>query len=90
MTAPRRQAGLLAGGLVVVITAGLAAADISPSTPWRHLYLLPVVLAGLRFGVAGGLVAAVGAVLAFGPFVLREPRLEYRARPPASLIRRSS
>jgi signal transduction histidine kinase len=72
VTAPRRQAALLAGGLVVVITAGLAAADVSPSTPWRHLYLLPIVLAGLRFGVAGGLVAAVGAVLAFGPFVLRE------------------
>src|SRR5438445_163836 len=72
VTAPRRQAALLAGGLVVVITAGLAAADVSPSTPWRHLYLLPVLLAGLRFGVAGGLVAAVGAVLAFGPFVLRE------------------
>ena len=72
MTVPRRQAALLAGGLVVVITAGLAAADVSPSTPWRHLYLLPVVLTGLRFGVAGGLVAAGGAVLAFGPFVLRE------------------
>ena len=50
MTAPRRQAALLASGLVVVITAGLAAADVSPSTPWRHLYLVPVVLAGLRFG----------------------------------------
>jgi two-component system sensor histidine kinase KdpD len=50
----------------------LAAADTAPATPWRHLYLVPVVLAGVRFGVAGGLVAALGGVLAFGPFVLRE------------------
>src|SRR5207244_13546768 len=63
---------LLVAGLVVVITAGLAAADGSPSTPWRHLYLLPVLLAGLRFGVAGGLIAALGAVLGVGPFVLRQ------------------
>jgi len=50
----------------------LAAADVAPATPWRHLYLVPVALAGLRFGVAGGLVAALGATLAFGPLVLRE------------------
>ena len=72
MTASGRRTALLVAGLVVVITAGLAAADGSPSTPWRHLYLLPVLLAGLRFGVAGGLIAALGAVLGVGPFVLRE------------------
>jgi two-component system sensor histidine kinase KdpD len=72
VTAAGRRTALLAAGLVVVVTAGLAAADVSPSTPWRHFYLVPVVLAGLRFGVAGGLVAALGAVLGFGPFVLRE------------------
>jgi two-component system sensor histidine kinase KdpD len=68
----RGRTALLAALLVVAVTAGLAAADASPSTPWRHLYLVPVLVAGLRFGVAGGLVAALGAVLAFGPFVLRE------------------
>jgi two-component system sensor histidine kinase KdpD len=57
---------------VVAITAALAAVDASPAAPWRHLYLLPVVLAGLRFGVPGGLLAAVGAALAFGPFILKE------------------
>src|SRR5438093_2620319 len=72
VTASGRPTALLVAGLVVVITAGLAAADGSPSTPWRHLYLLPVLLAGLRFGVAGGLIAALGAVLGVGPFVLRE------------------
>src|SRR5207247_3482291 len=32
----------------------------------------PRAAAGLRFGVAGGLIAALGAVLGVGPFVLRE------------------
>jgi signal transduction histidine kinase len=62
---------VLATALMVGVTA-LAAADVSPSTPWRHLYLAPVALAALRFGVAGGLLAALGAALAFGPLVLRE------------------
>jgi two-component system, OmpR family, sensor histidine kinase KdpD len=58
--------------MLIAVTAALAAANMTPGTPWRHLYLVPVVLAGLRFGAAGGFVAALGAVLAFGPFVLRE------------------
>src|SRR5213594_4297400 len=77
--APRRavrtagaRTALLATALVIVVTASLAAAGVSPSTPWRHLYLVPVVLAALRFGAAGGLLTALGAALAFGPFVLRE------------------
>ena len=70
-TAGARTA-LLATALVIVVTASLAAAGVSPSTPWRHLYLVPVVLAALRFGAAGGLLTALGAALAFGPFVLRE------------------
>jgi signal transduction histidine kinase len=68
----RRQTAALAAAIVVATTVGLALGDVSPATPWRHLYLLAVVAAGLVFGVAGGLVAAVGSVLAFGPFVLRE------------------
>ncbi len=54
------------------ITAGLAIADVSPATPWRHLYLLPVAVLALRRGLAAGLLAALGGALAFGPFVLRE------------------
>jgi len=68
---PGRTA-LLATTLLIVVTGALAIADVSPSTPWRHLYLAPVVLIAVRFGVAGGLLAALGAALAFGPFVLRE------------------
>ena len=58
--------------MLIAVTAALAAADVTPATPWRHLYLVPVVLAGVRLGVGGGLVTALAAVLAFGPFVLRE------------------
>jgi two-component system, OmpR family, sensor histidine kinase KdpD len=72
VSAARVRRALLPAGILIGVTAALAAADVAPATPWRHLYLVPVVLAGLRFGVAGGLVAALGAVLAFGPFVLRE------------------
>ncbi|HEV8584910.1 MAG TPA: ATP-binding protein [Methylomirabilota bacterium] len=71
MITPWRLA-LLAAALGIAATLGLAMTDVSPATPWRHLYLLVVVAAGLGFGVAGGLVAALGAGLAFGPFVLRE------------------
>jgi len=72
VSASRIRAALGPAAILLAITAGLAAANVGSATPWRHLYLVPVVLAGIRFGVAGGLVAALGAVLAFGPFVLRE------------------
>jgi two-component system, OmpR family, sensor histidine kinase KdpD len=72
VSAARVRRALLPAAILIGVTAALAAADVAPATPWRHLYLVPVVLAGLRFGVAGGLIAALVAVLAFGPFVLRE------------------
>ena len=58
--------------LLVLVTAVLAVLEPLPGTPWRHLYLLPVILAGVRFGVAAGVVAGLGAMLLFGPVVLRE------------------
>jgi two-component system, OmpR family, sensor histidine kinase KdpD len=72
VTAVQIRPALAHAAMLIAVTAALAAADVTPGTPWRHLYLVPVVLAGFRFGVAGGFVAALGAVLAFGPFVLRE------------------
>jgi two-component system sensor histidine kinase KdpD len=72
VTAARVRRAFVPAVMLIGVTAILAVADVAPATPWRHLYLVPVVLAGLRFGVAGGLVAGLGAVLAFGPFVLRE------------------
>jgi signal transduction histidine kinase len=58
--------------LLVGVTALLGALEPVASAPWRHLYLVPVVIAGVRGGVAAGLLAALGAVLLFGPIVLRE------------------
>jgi signal transduction histidine kinase len=58
--------------LLAGVTGLLALLDAQPGTPWRHLYLLPVVVAGIRWGAAAGVLAALGAVLMFGPIVLRE------------------
>jgi signal transduction histidine kinase len=57
--------------LLVAVTVVVAAIDPLPGTPWRHLYLVPVGVAGVRFGTAAGVLAALGAVLLFGPIVLR-------------------
>src|SRR5690242_7859225 len=57
---------------LVTITAVLAVVDPVAATPWRHVYLLPVVAAAIRRGVAAGVVAALGAILLFGPIVLTE------------------
>src|SRR5262250_1606656 len=72
VSAAQIRSTLESAAMLIALTAGLAAADVTPATPWRHLYLVPVVLAGLRLGVGGGLVTALAAMLAFGPFVLRE------------------
>ncbi len=58
--------------LVLGVTALVVAVEPLPATPWRHLYLVPVVVAAVRFGVAAGVVTALAAVLLFGPVVLRE------------------
>jgi signal transduction histidine kinase len=58
--------------LLVGVTTLLAVVEPLPGTPWRHLYLVPVVLAGVRGGLPAGVLAGLGAVLLFGPVVLRE------------------
>ena len=55
-------------GITVLVVAHEPLAD----TVWRHLYLVPVVIAGIRFGVTVGVTIALAAVLLFGPVVLRE------------------
>jgi signal transduction histidine kinase len=57
---------------LLAITAVVAVLDPVAGTPWRHLYLAVVMVGGARSGVAGGAVAALGAVLLFGPVVLAE------------------
>ena len=58
---------LLLGVTVLIVTL-----EPVPGTPWRHLYLVAVAAAGVRFGAAVGVMSALAAVLLFGPIVLRE------------------
>jgi signal transduction histidine kinase len=52
-----------------LVAAVLAATDSRQPSALRHAYLVPVLAAGLRFGVAGGGLGALAAVL------LESPRL---------------
>jgi two-component system sensor histidine kinase KdpD len=62
--------------LVVLLVAGVTVLIVvlepSPDTLWRHLYLVAVVTAAVRYGAATGVITALAAVLIFGPIVLRE------------------
>ncbi|HSE92588.1 MAG TPA: HAMP domain-containing sensor histidine kinase [Methylomirabilota bacterium] len=60
--------------VVWVATVALAAAgavlqtvDPGPASPFRHLWTIPVLAAGVRFGVHGGALAAVAAAMAQTP-----------------------
>ncbi|MEX2628300.1 MAG: hypothetical protein WD341_00060, partial [Tistlia sp.] len=56
-------AGLLAGCWLLVYGAG------GTRTAFPHVFYIPIVLAALPFGVAGGLVAAAVATLLCGPLM---------------------
>jgi two-component system, OmpR family, sensor histidine kinase KdpD len=58
--------------LLVAVTVGIVAVEPAPQTLWRHLYLAPVVIAGVRYGGPAAVVTALASVLLFGPIVLRE------------------
>src|SRR5436309_2036391 len=69
---PRLRMSLMAAGLAAV-TALIALDGAGPASLFRHAYLVPVVVAALRFGAPGGALAAAGAaVLLSAPFVLPE------------------
>jgi two-component system sensor histidine kinase KdpD len=63
---------VLVVGFLIGITVLVVAHEPLADTVWRHLYLVPVVIAGIRFGVTAGVTIALAAVLLFGPIVLRE------------------
>jgi signal transduction histidine kinase len=67
-------AAAVAIGLVAIAVAGLG--DPRLVSPVRQLYVVPVVGAALRFGLAGGMVAALAAAMAEAPVLL--PALEGR------------
>ena len=68
VAAMRAEFGIAAA--LAVVTGAMALLDPSPVSPWRHLYLAPVIVGGLRRGFTGGLVTALVAALAYAPFVL--------------------
>ena len=57
-----REVAALAVSIVAVTVLG-SRAEVEATSLLRHLYFVPVVAAALRFGVVGGGVAAVTAVL---------------------------
>lgn len=63
---------MLVALLLVAVTVGIVAVEPAPQTLWRHLYLAPVVIAGVRYGGPAAVVTALASVLLFGPIVLRE------------------
>src|SRR5437899_878399 len=62
----------LVAALLGAVTALLALDGAGPASLFRHAYLVPVVVAALRFGALGGTIAAAAAVLLSAPFVLPE------------------
>src|SRR5258705_9736447 len=54
-------AALALGALLLVFALDRA----TGATPVQHLYYLPIIFAGVRFGMPGGLVAAVSAIVLY-------------------------
>ena len=63
---------MLVAIVLLGVTVGVVAFEPAPETLWRHLYLAPVVIAGVRYGGPAAVVTALASVLLFGPVVLRE------------------
>jgi len=54
-------AAAVSGGLLLVFAVDRA----TDSAPVQHLYYLPIILAGLRFGMRGGVFSAVSAIVLY-------------------------
>lgn len=57
---------------LVTLTAFVAVTGPASTSPLRHAYFIPVLAGALRFGVAGGVLAAGAAILLIAPFVLSD------------------
>jgi signal transduction histidine kinase len=62
--------GLGPAGAWLITAAATLVGTGEPGSPWRHLWAVPVALTALRFGLAGGAVAAVVAVMVQAPAML--------------------
>src|SRR3954468_21847257 len=61
--------------LLIVGIAWLVYATGGVRFAYLHLMYVPIVLSGLAFGVAGGLIAAVAGGLLLGPFMPQDTTL---------------
>jgi len=57
---------------LAAITALITLTDVGPASLFRHAYVVPVVVAGLRVGRPGGVLAAAAAALLSAPVLLPE------------------
>ncbi|MGH7389848.1 MAG: hypothetical protein ACREM3_10385, partial [Candidatus Rokuibacteriota bacterium] len=64
-----RRARVVGAGVMAVTAAAavLQAAAPGPASPFRHLWVVPVLAAGVRFGSQGGALAAVAATMVQTP-----------------------
>jgi diguanylate cyclase (GGDEF)-like protein len=63
LVAPVQPSALVASALVIAALLLVFAADRSTnSAPVQHLYYLPIIFAGLRFKMRGGVLAALAAI----------------------------
>jgi diguanylate cyclase (GGDEF)-like protein len=63
-------AAVVSGALLLIFAVDRA----TGSAPVQHLYYLPIILAGLRFGMRGGVVSALSAIVLYhaaNPHLLR-------------------
>ena len=61
---------IVVAALLALVIAGIALDDADPASPLRHLFVAPVLLGALVFGLPGALLTAGGVVLLFAPVVL--------------------
>ena len=69
MSRPSVLPVVVAASLALVI-GGIALDDADPASPLRHLFVVPMLLGALVFGLPGALLTAGGVVLLFAPVVL--------------------
>jgi signal transduction histidine kinase len=62
----------LVAAALVAVTVLIALEDSGPASLLRHVYLVPVLAAALRFGAMGGGLAATGAAFLSAPILLPE------------------
>ena len=66
----RPSLAIAVAAALAAVTSVIALDGGDPASPFRHLYMVPVGVAAIAFGLAGSLLAGSGALLLFAPIVL--------------------